>query len=248
MPAKMAIILFADGACSGNPGPGGWGTILVFPDGHVRELGGGAQATTNNQMELTAVIEGLASVAKLPGKVEVYTDSVYVIRGITQWIWGWRSRGWKTADGKDVANVPLWKELAALVAQRGKTNPITWHFVRGHSGIPGNDRVDEIATGYTKGPRPHLYEGPLLQYPIAIHDIPDDTSLPEPKAKSAAKPSAFSYLSLVNGILMRHPTWAQCEGRVKGRPGAKFKKTTSSSDEEQILKSWGYSSKDIKES
>ncbi|MBC7691854.1 MAG: ribonuclease HI [Methylotenera sp.] len=249
--SKIPLLIFADGACSGNPGPGGWGTVVVFPQGEVKELGGGTRQTTNNQMELTAVIEGLLEVAKTPGKVEVYTDSVYVIRGITQWIWGWRSRDWKTADGKDVANVPLWKELSAVVAQRGqvygKTQSISWHFVRGHSGVPGNERCDVIATGFARGPRPNLYQGPLLQYSIAIHDIPEDTSLPEPREKSAPKAAAFSYLSLVNGVPMRHSSWPQCEGRVKGRPGAKFKKSANTDDEAAILKSWGYGPGDVKE-
>ncbi|MGZ3697379.1 MAG: ribonuclease H family protein, partial [Bdellovibrionota bacterium] len=190
-----AILIFADGASSGNPGPGGWGAVVVHPTGEVVELGGGDAPTTNNKMELMAVIRGLAEVERDAGPVEVYTDSTYVIRGITQWIWGWRKRGWKTAEGGDVLNVELWKTLSALVAKRGKENPIDWKYVRGHTGVPGNERVDEIATGYSKGPRPRLYRGPLLGYSVAIHDIPENTELPEMRPREAAKPSAYSYLS-----------------------------------------------------
>ncbi len=238
--------MFADGASSGNPGPGGWGTVIVLPEGKVIELGGGVRPVTNNQMELRAVIEGLRYLQDREGQIDVCTDSVYVIRGITQWVWAWRTRGWKTAEGQDVANADLWKELFRLVAQRGKENSINWKFVRGHQGIPGNERVDKIAVSYAKGKRPDLYEGPLLQYPIAIHDIPDDTSLPDMKPKAAPKAAAHSYLSVIHGVPMRHSSWKDCEARIKGQSGAKFKKAMSPDDEDQILRSWGYSLADIR--
>ncbi len=234
------LIVFADGASSGNPGPGGWGAIIATPQGHVTELGGGDPATTNNRMEMTAVIAALTRLRDVPGTVNVYTDSVYVIRGITQWCYAWRNKDWKTADGKDVANVELWKQLIAVVARRGKENRIQWHFVRGHAGIPGNERVDEIAVSFSKGRRIDLYDGPLLRYSVPIHDLPEDTSLPEMKSRDQGeKKAAYSYLSVVNGIPMRHATWKECEARVKGRPGAKFKKAMSADDEGKILRSWG---------
>lgn len=239
------IVVFADGASSGNPGPGGWGAVIATPDGQVLELGGGDPQTTNNRMELQGVIEALDALSQKPGPVAVYTDSVYVIRGITQWVWGWRNRGWKTAEGKDVANPDLWKQLMALVARRGKENPIEWHFVRGHRGIPGNERVDEIAVAFSQRRRPSLYRGPLLKYPIAIHDIPDDTSLPEMKER-APKAAAYSYLSLIGGTPMRHSSWAECERRVKGQSGARFKKAMSAEDETQILRSWGFGPGDLR--
>jgi ribonuclease HI len=153
-------------------------------------------------------------------------------------------RNWISAEGKDVANADLWKQL--LAATRGKE--IEWKFVKGHAGIPGNERVDEIAVAFAKGKQPQLYRGPLSNYNIAIHDIPENTSLPDRKptdkdTKSKAK--AYSYLSLVGGILMRHSTWPECERRVKGRPGTKFKKAMSAEEEIQILSAWGYSPKDI---
>ncbi len=237
----IPTIVFADGACSGNPGPGGWGVVIATPDGKIRELGGGAKDTTNNRMELAATIRGLSDLEGTAGEVAVYTDSVYVIRGITQWCWAWRSRDWKTAEGGEVANPDLWKNLIAVVAQRGKLNPISWHYVRGHSGIPGNERVDAIAVAFSRGERIALYSGSLLQYDVAIHDIPEDTSVPEPRPAAAKKEKAYSYLSVVNGVPMRHTTWPECEARVKGRPGAKFKKAMNEHNEGEILKSWGIS-------
>jgi ribonuclease HI len=234
------IIIFTDGACSGNPGPGGWGAVLAFTDGKIYEMGGADRETTNNRMELMATIRSLEYIEQYTDStdpISLYTDSVYVIRGITEWIWGWRKRGWKNAEGNDVANRELWERLAKAVA--GKK--IEWGYVRGHVGIPGNERVDEIAVAYTKGERPKLYSGKLLSYDVAIHDIPDDTSLPKPRKDATKKTKAFSYLSLVNGVVSRHTTWPECERAVKGRSGAKFKKALSADDEKKILASWGVS-------
>jgi len=242
MPTSFdSIMIFSDSACTGNPGPGGWGTIVVFPDGHVRELGGHNPETTNNRMEIVGTLRGLAALeAPCSSPIEVFTDSTYVIRGITQWIWGWRTRGWKNGEGKDVANRDLWEELSRQVA-RLKPVQIQWRYVRGHTGVPGNERCDEIAVAYANGKRVQLYDGPLLQYGIAIHDLPDDLELPPMKPIEAAKKKepAYSYLSLHGGKVMRHKTWAECERRVKGQSQAKFKKAKSEQDEREILKSWG---------
>ncbi len=233
------IVIFADGACSGNPGPGGWGTIVATPDGKVLELGGSDRETTNNRMELLAVIRGLGAIREIPGLAAVYTDSTYVIRGVTQWIFGWRARGWKTAEGKDVSNRELFEELLRLATERKHLGGLDWHYVRGHSGIAGNERVDEIAQAHSKNKMPALYRGPLLGYPVAIHDIPENTELPPMKDKVEAKAAAHSYLSIVSGVAQRHRTWAECEKRVKGVSGAKFKKAMTASDEAQILSGWG---------
>ncbi|MCM2279091.1 MAG: viroplasmin family protein [Oligoflexia bacterium] len=246
MKKAYPIVIFADGASSGNPGPGGWGAIVAHPDGRVQELGGGDPSTTNNRMELVAVIRALRSVENEPGAVAIFTDSVYVIRGITQWVWAWRKRGWKTAEGTEVANPDLWKALMGLLAQRDKSFPVEWKFVRGHSGIPGNERVDAIAVSFSKGRPVPLYSGSLLNYGVAIHDIPENTELPEMRPKEAPKPPAHSYLSLVGGTPMRHKTWAECEKRVKGVSGAKFKKTASAEEEAQVLSSWGFRPEQLK--
>lgn len=241
------IVIFCDGACSGNPGPGGWASIVVTPDGQVRELGGSAPGTTNNQMELTAAIRGLAAVANHPGPVQIYTDSVYVIRGITQWIWGWRKRGWKTAEDQEVANRTFWEDLDLVLSRRGRRGDVSWHYVRGHNGVPGNERVDEIAVAFTKsrGQSVKLYQGPLLQYPVAIFDIPEDTSLPPPSSSSSSSSSSSRgksevyYLSLVDGLLQRHKTWAECQARTNGRSRARYKKIESPKDEADTLAKWG---------
>jgi ribonuclease HI len=133
------VVIYTDGACKGNPGPGGWGAWLRW-GAHEKELFGGDPATTNNRMELTAVIESLA-LLKRRTPVAVYTDSEYVKNGITSWIHGWKKRGWKTADNKPVKNIELWQRLDALVT----SHEVQWHWVRGHNGDPGNERADALA-------------------------------------------------------------------------------------------------------
>ncbi len=134
-----AVELYTDGACRGNPGPGGWGVVLRFRDAE-KELHGGESATTNNRMELTAVIRGLEAL-KRHCRVVVTTDSRYVRDGITAWIGRWRRNGWRTADGKPVKNVDLWQRLDALVAG----HDVEWHWVKGHAGHPENERADRLA-------------------------------------------------------------------------------------------------------
>ena len=133
------IEIYADGACKGNPGPGGWGAWLAY-DGHEKELYGGEPLTTNNRMELTAVIRALEAL-KRPFKVRVHTDSVYVQKGISEWIHGWKVRGWRTSDKKPVKNDDLWRELDHLAQQ----HQIEWIWVKGHAGNVGNERADALA-------------------------------------------------------------------------------------------------------
>lgn len=133
------VDLYTDGACSGNPGPGGWGVLLRYGD-HEKELSGAAPDTTNNRMELQAVIEGL-SVLKTRCLVTIHTDSKYVMEGVTQHLRNWKARGWKTSDKKEVKNLDLWMQLDELLPR----HQLDWEWVRGHSGHPENDRVDELA-------------------------------------------------------------------------------------------------------
>ena len=133
------IYIYSDGACKGNPGPGGWGAWLRWGT-HEKELWGGERETTNNRMELTAVIEALSAL-KRASRVELHTDSQYVRQGITEWIHNWKKRGWKTADHKPVKNEDLWRRLDALAVQ----HHIDWRWVRGHAGDPGNERADALA-------------------------------------------------------------------------------------------------------
>ena len=133
------VIIHTDGACSGNPGPGGWGAILDYT-GTRKELYGGEADTTNNRMELTAAIEALKALTRAC-KVEMHVDSQYVKDGITKWITNWQRNGWKTADKKPVKNVELWQALAEAI----KRHDISWHWVKGHAGHPDNERADELA-------------------------------------------------------------------------------------------------------
>ncbi len=138
------IDIWTDGACSGNPGPGGWGAVLRA-DGHEKELSGAEAATTNNRMELMAAIEALSALKK-PSTVRLHTDSKYVMDGVTKWIHGWKKNGWKTADKKPVKNEDLWRALDAANAR----HQVTWKWVKGHSDDVMNDRADELARGAIK--------------------------------------------------------------------------------------------------
>ena len=149
------IVAYTDGACSGNPGPGGWAAVIAR-DGTREEISGGAEHTTNNRMELTAVIEALRRVpADAP--VTVVTDSQYVMRGMTSWVAGWRKRGWRTATGGPVLNRDLWETLAELVGKR-----VSWEWVRGHSGHPENERVDQLARAQSRAIGTERHRGASL--------------------------------------------------------------------------------------
>ena len=188
--------IYTDGACSGNPGPGGWGTVVYFTDGGIQELGGGDRATTNNRMELQAAIDGLDYYVKSGQKqpIVLYTDSEYVKNGITKWISGWKKKGWKTSTGKPVLNQDLWEALDEL-----HSNQVEWRYVKGHSGNEGNVRCDEIARSYS-----HNSPIPLKQYQpgeikrivpvvapvVAPVDIPIEPSIIEPTAEPTAELTA----------------------------------------------------------
>ena len=139
-PATTDLVIHTDGACRGNPGPGGWGALLTWRGTERRELSGAEPATTNNRMELTGAIRGLAALTR-PTVATVLTDSQYVIKGITEWLPAWKARGWRTADRKPVKNQDLWEELDRLAGQ----HQLTWQWVKGHSGDPGNERVARLA-------------------------------------------------------------------------------------------------------
>jgi ribonuclease HI len=193
-------------------------------------------------MELSGAIAALQQVSDRPGPVAIYADSTYVIQGITQWVWGWRKRGWKTAQGTDVLNRDLWEQLSAVVGARAR-GEVDWRWVRGHVGTPGNERADAISVAFAEQQLPDLYVGPIDAYALPILLLPDDTALPKRSAGATSstktKAPAHSYVSVVDGIPMRHRTWAECEGRVKGRSGARFKKAVSAADESAILRAWG---------
>jgi len=255
---RREIIVFADGSAAGNPGPGGWGAIIVTPADEVVELGGSAAHTTNNRMELTAVIEALRYLRSLQGELLVFSDSTYVVQGISRWLHSWKRRGWTTTGGTEVLNRSLWETLDRLVSERGSPGLVRWRHVAGHVGIPANERADEIARSHAAGRRAALYRGPLDTYPAEIFPLPDTATTARPKSaagrsgkgsgegsrKKSGK-TAYSYLSVVDGRPMRHGNWADCERRVKGRARALFKKAMSPEDEVEILRDWGFSPRDL---
>jgi len=238
------ISLFTDGACSGNPGPGGWACIITdFIK--VRELSGFEASTTNNRMEIMAVLAGLQAIKSRDSKVRVYSDSVYVLRGASQWVHSWKKRGWKTSGGSAVLNQDLWEELDQLL--RSWDGPITWHYLRGHSGIPANERCDEIAVMASQMTEPDLFTGAIENYPVDLRNLPEDTSLPPLKAYGEKAAAPYAYLSNIGGLVVRHSNWASCERRVKGQSHAKFKKVMSADEEANLLESWGVPLEDVKE-
>ncbi len=136
------VVIYTDGACKGNPGPGGWGVLMRSPDGTEKELCGGEMETTNNRMEMMAVIQALQAL-KRPCEVTLHLDSQYVLKGVTEWLAGWKAKGWKTAAKQPVKNVDLWQLLDTLALQGVHT--IDWRWVKGHAGDPGNERADALA-------------------------------------------------------------------------------------------------------
>ena len=147
MAGERTVEMFTDGACSGNPGPGGWGVVLRY-DSHEKELSGGEPDTTNNRMEMLAAIHGLEAL-KRPMAVALYTDSNYLRDGITRWIYQWKANGWRTAAKKPVKNQDLWERLDAAM----KPHRVEWHWVRGHAGHPENERADRLARDAVRRPR-----------------------------------------------------------------------------------------------
>lgn len=232
MPREIKI--FTDGASSGNPGPGGWGAI-VASHSKVKEIGGGEDKTTNNRMELKAVIEALKVVNEVNSdhKVTIYSDSSYVINGSTSWLKGWKRNNWQTKQKSEVLNKDLWMEIDPLLEKID----CSFISVEGHVGIPANERADKIATSFSQDENIELFDGDLSDYEVNLEDLGSDSELKETKNRSKMK--AYSYLSLVDGVLEKHKTWGDCEDRVKGKSDAKFRKAISEEDEKAILEEWG---------
>jgi ribonuclease HI len=196
-------------------------------------------------MELSATLFALNYCAENFEKnkidsIQVYTDSVYVIKGITLWIIGWKKRGWKNAANEEVANQDLWEVLdSAVIRVKNQLGAsIKWSFVKGHSGIAGNERCDEIAVAYSKNNYVELYDGKAEEYFFDALEAPVTRELPDINKKTSGSPKTFWYLSYINGVLTQHKTWKECEAVVKGR-AAKFKKVSSAEEELTVKKSWG---------
>lgn len=197
----------------------------------MTELGGSEPHTTNNRMELYALIAGFRNISDSnTDDIFVYSDSSYVLSGAEKNLSQWKRRGWKTLAGDPVKNQDLWEILDQIL--ENKKNKISWNLVPGHEGVPGNERCDEIAVAYSKGGAPDLYHGPSDRYSVDLSYIPS----PESK-KSKSQPW---YISLIDGKLEQHKTWSECEQRVKGKRGAQFKKVSSEYEEKKTLESWNY--------
>ncbi len=217
--APVATV-FTDGGCIKNPGPGGWAAIIQS-GGRVRELGGGEAETTNNRMEMLAVIRGLSSL-QFSGEVLVVTDSRYVIDGASKWIRGWKKNGWRKSDGGEVLNRDLWEEIDGLTSSRR----VLWEHIRGHTGHPQNERCDFIANSFARGQKPELYEGDGSW--IAKKGILAEEKYEEPL-----------YLSFIDGAIEEHRSWAECEARIRGVRGSKCKKVLSKSEHIETIAKWG---------
>jgi ribonuclease HI len=230
----MHYIIFTDGACKGNPGPGGWGA-LVASEEEVVELGGREEITTNNRMELQAALKSLQSAhAKSDDQVTVYADSSYVINGITKWVYGWKKNGWLTQSKQAVSNEDLWKELVKVIEL--SEAKVKWQYVGGHVGIAGNERVDEIAASFAEGNPVALYTGSRQSYSVDLLNLEKDLekSVAKSSTRAHSKAKAYSYISEVDGVVLTHKTWSECEARVRGQK-ARYKKSISSEDEKNIL-------------
>ncbi len=234
--------LFTDGASRKNPGPGGWGAILLSQD-HVLEMGEGVDYATNNQMELTAVIKGLEEAYRKIAPVIVYTDSQYLINGITKWISSWKANDWKTKAGTAVSNKDLWEKLHTIVSLIKKKSFIKFTHVPAHVGLLLNERADKIATSFSQGSMPFLYNGTFedYEYKSGLDNL-DETiaklKAVKVKSKKGSKKAAYSYVSLVGEKVETHATWVECEARVRGVPYARFKKSFDKEDELDIIKKW----------
>ncbi|MFA6458821.1 MAG: ribonuclease HI [Candidatus Paceibacterota bacterium] len=227
-------IIFTDGASRGNPGPGGWGAIIIDEaKGTVVELSGREEHTTNNRMELVAAIQALANIPE-GSNGKLYTDSSYLINGITKWVKGWKKIDWVTRAKAEVLNRDLWEKLDELADERN----IKWEYVGGHVGIPGNERCDVIATSFADKKSFDLYNGPLSSYLVSdilkiTHSAVKSAEKMETKSRSKAK--AYSYISSIKGDIKIYHSWPECEKRVKGVRGARYKKALNAEDEEKII-------------
>jgi ribonuclease HI len=241
-------VIYTDGSSRGNPGPGGFGALLVTSDEKqnrkVTELGGHEDHTTNNRMELLATLESLQYIEerKIQGSVEIHTDSAYVLNGITGWVFGWEKNGWKTQNGDDVLNQDLWKVLSAVAFRTKSRQGLEWIKVKGHSGIWANERVDQIATEYADSARPLLYTGALESY-LKLMNIEEKELFAVTYVASTTKSSSknkkpYAYVSCVDGSVYKDETWAACEKRVKGKKGAKFKKVFSKEEYDELVTLW----------
>lgn len=239
---KKELIIYTDGASRGNPGLGGWAAVLMT-DKQVVELAGAKNPATNNQMELEAVIQGLTYASKhFKGhSVALHADSAYVLNGIKSWLDGWVRNKWITATTKKpVENKLQWQKLLKLRNDLGRTLELVK--VAGHSGHEYNDRCDELAVAAALGKKPILFKGGFTAYIGMLAENPPKSAPKKTSKKNSSSASAYSYVSLVNGKVYADKTWVECEARVKGAKGAKYKKVFSKAEETGLVQDYTLSS------
>jgi ribonuclease HI len=225
-----SVTIFCDGSAIGNPGPGGWGVVVQFSEEgkekRVQEIGGFAEHTTNNRMELTAAIEAL-KLLKHTATVTIKTDSQYVIQGITKWVFGWQKNGWQTSQKKEVLNKDLWE----ILVSHAKEHTVTWEHVRAHVGVALNERVDMIANGFARKETVTLCVANEKEYAEFLK------GMPKARVVGSTKSKAYAYVSLVDGVVQKHATWSECEAHVKGKK-AQYKKVSSKEEEQELCALW----------
>jgi len=230
------IYIYTDGACSGNPGPGGWAAVIVLPENRVKELGGREVPATNNRMELTAAAKALEFVQGRAEKIRLFTDSALLVNGMRGWIYGWMRNGWKTASGTPVSNRELWEKISGLSAGIGGN--IEWINVKGHAGFEINERCDGIAVSFSRKIMPKLYDGPAVGCGYSLLE-PEPEFIQNPSSVSSRarkKPAGkFFYISVVDGKALRHDSWDKCRSAVNGVRGARYKKFVSETEAKQWL-------------
>ena len=239
------IIIYTDGSSKGNPGPGGWGSIVFLPNDAVSELGGSEGDTTNNRMELKAAFEALLMIERKgasEGDIIVHTDSAYLINGITKWVYGWERKNWFTAAGEPVLNQDLWAALLEVVRRLKLAHEIIWKKVAGHAGVAGNERCDTIATSFAEKKLVLLFSGAVSQYEKMLGDVVFSkggahiaAAGKNVKSKKARTGAGYSYVSLIDGAVHVDKTWKECESRVKGKKGVKYKKAMNPNEEKELI-------------
>lgn len=241
---KNEIIIYTDGSSLGNPGPGGWGSVLLFPDGKVIELGGREKESTNNRMEMMASIEAMKEISKRKPNVKkiiVHTDSSYLLNGITMWVYAWQKNNWMTKTKEPVLNKDLWEELFKLEFSLKMKYEVLWVKVSGHAGVHLNERCDAIATSFSANNTTMLFRGNLKDYEKLFGKINEKVKESKTKKKISKiknNKTAYSYVSAVAGKVHADKTWDECEKRVKGKSDAKYKKVFSKEEEQDLIAEW----------
>lgn len=243
---KKELIIYTDGASRGNPGPGGWGGVVLVDD-MAMELSGSSKKATNNQMELEAVISTLSDSGAMAhkGPVIVYSDSAYVVNGLSSWVYGWEKKGWITSTKTPVENKAMWEKALVLLKHYGSRLEIAK--VSGHAGNLYNERCDELAVAAALGKKEKHFQGSQKDYDLFLESIGTTAKKAPPAGGSKKKKTkdagpAYSYVSLVNRKVYTDKTWAACEKRVKGKKGAKYKKVFSKGEETSLIQDYTLSS------